>query len=74
MTSPVLGLLDSHPVLGLIDLDHIDDHAMSADHSAFASDHDVLHAVLHACKAVPLPSLLRLYAEAGSRLRGRQPG
>ncbi|WP_246490441.1 diaminopimelate decarboxylase [Brevibacterium oceani] len=67
--APALG--DAHPVIGLIDLDHIDE-AFAQLSSAFASDHDVLHAV--ACKAVPLRPLLRLYAEAGAGCEVASPG
>ncbi len=64
-------LSDAHPVIGLIDLDHID-AAFAQLSSAFASDHEVLHAV--ACKAVPLRPLLRLYAEAGAGCEVASPG
>ncbi|WP_258233894.1 diaminopimelate decarboxylase [Brevibacterium oceani] len=64
-------LSDAHPVIGLIDLDHIDE-AFAQLSSAFASDHDVLHAV--ACKAVPLRPLLRLYAKAGAGCEVASPG
>ncbi|MBM6589430.1 diaminopimelate decarboxylase [Brevibacterium sp. RIT 803] len=62
---------DSTPVIGLIDFDQIE---TAYEHltSAFAGDHDVLHAV--ACKAVPLQPLLRYYAEAGAGCEVASPG
>ena len=51
------------PVLGLIDLDAVDS-AFERLTKAFATEREVLHAV--ACKAVPLPSLLRRYSAAGA--------
>ena len=62
---------DATPVIGLIDLDHIAD-AYEQLSRAFASEHDVLHAV--ACKAVPLRPLLRFYAEAGAGCEVASPG
>ncbi|GAA1513062.1 diaminopimelate decarboxylase [Brevibacterium permense] len=58
-------------MLGLMDLDWVDT-AFDRLTSAFASDREVLHAV--ACKAVPLPSLLRRFAEAGAGCEVASPG
>ncbi|MGC2939271.1 diaminopimelate decarboxylase [Brevibacterium sp. FAM 24638] len=69
--SAVPALTEEVPVLGLMDLDWVDT-AFDRLTSAFASDKDVLHAV--ACKAVPLPSLLRRFAEAGAGCEVASPG
>lgn len=62
---------DTTPVIGLIDLDHIAG-AYEQLTSAFAGEHEVLHAV--ACKAVPLGPLLSFYAEAGGGCEVASPG
>ncbi|WP_436325958.1 diaminopimelate decarboxylase [Brevibacterium sp. FAM 27836] len=67
----VPALSDQSPVLGLVDLDAVD-AAFEHLTSAFASDREVLHAV--ACKAAPLPSLLRRYAQAGAGCEVASPG
>ena len=67
----VPALTDAAPVLGLMDLDWVDT-AFDRLTAAFASDREVLHAV--ACKAVPLPSLLRRFAEAGASCEVASPG
>ncbi|SDS11873.1 diaminopimelate decarboxylase [Brevibacterium siliguriense] len=64
-------LTDETAVLGLMDLDCVDT-AFERLTSAFASDREVLHAV--ACKAVPLPSLLRRFAAAGAGCEVASPG
>ncbi|MGC2976313.1 diaminopimelate decarboxylase [Brevibacterium sp. FAM 25378] len=69
--SAVPALTEEVPVLGLMDLDWVDT-AFDRLTSAFAFDKDVLHAV--ACKAVPLPSLLRRFAEAGAGCEVASPG
>ena len=67
----VPALTDEAAVLGLMDLDWVDT-AFDRLTSAFASDREVLHAV--ACKAVPLPSLLRRFAEVGAGCEVASPG
>jgi diaminopimelate decarboxylase len=69
--SGVPALSDETPVLGLMDLDWVDT-AFERLTSAFASDHEVLHAV--ACKAVPLRSMLRRYAQMGAGCEVASPG
>ncbi|WP_244195219.1 diaminopimelate decarboxylase [Brevibacterium iodinum] len=67
----VPALTDEAAVIGLMDLDWVDT-AFDRLTSAFASNREVLHAV--ACKAVPLPSLLRRFAEAGAGCEVASPG
>ena len=67
----VPALTDESAVLGLMDLDWVDT-AFDRLTSAFESDREVLHAV--ACKAVPLPSLLRRLADAGAGCEVASPG
>ena len=67
----VPALSDESAVLGLMDLDWVDT-AFDRLTSAFESDREVLHAV--ACKAVPLPSLLRRLADAGAGCEVASPG
>lgn len=66
---PVLN--DDSPVLGLIDLDLVEE-TLEELNAAFASNSPALHAV--ACKAVPLAPVLRLYAEAGAGCEVASPG
>ena len=68
-TTPSLS--DISPVIGLMDLDHIAE-AYAQLTEAFASEHEVLHAV--ACKAVSLRPLLGYYAEAGAGCEVASPG
>ncbi|WP_309131355.1 diaminopimelate decarboxylase [Brevibacterium sp.] len=70
-TGSVPALDDTNPVVGLMDLDLLVEQYQRLD-SAFAGKHDVLHAV--ACKAVPLRSLLHLYASIGAGCEVAGPG